>query len=318
MSSKKQRNIRKPHQFEDSKVEGYFMVSKRDALVAVANKLTGSQCRLWIYLMAIDSFADYTAGGEIKYHDLPSIPDIAVAVGSSPDTVEKDLRKLRSNGLYDYRSVVVQGHNLTAARAKAESERLSKQKSETSLKRSQGKDPAYLSSHRDYLSGDEAYLSSNEDYLSRDSAYLSRYQRLETAQSKDYNSPQTIQTYTDFRKTLSDEERESFLNFCEEKAKNLSQEVNDIEAWLAHTNKAGQKRWEVYYDLFRKSQPELVQATQNAKWENHTRREEWLTEIERTNNPLEFAGIDKEKLAFVNWCWETKQFIWLQEEESNE
>lgn len=99
MSSKKQRNIRKPQQFEDSKVEGYFMVSKRDALVAVANKLTGSQCRLWIYLMAINSFADYTESGEIKYHDLPSIPDIAVAVGCSPDTVEKDLRKLDAVGL---------------------------------------------------------------------------------------------------------------------------------------------------------------------------------------------------------------------------
>ncbi|MHC5719199.1 MAG: hypothetical protein ACYTX0_45870, partial [Nostoc sp.] len=39
-------------------------------------------------------------------------------------------------------------------------------------------------------------------------------------------------------------------NFCEEKTKNLSQPVNDIEAWLAHTTKAGQNRWEVYYKKF--------------------------------------------------------------------
>nr|WP_063842454.1 hypothetical protein [Hassalia byssoidea] len=35
---------------------------------------------------------------------------------------------------------------------------------------------------------------------------------------------------------------------------NLSQEVNDIEAWLAHQNKAGQNRWQVYYQKFTSSQ----------------------------------------------------------------
>ena len=123
-----------------------------------------------------------------------------------------------------------------------------------------------------------------------------------------------LNSYQLFRNSLSKEARENFFNFCEEKAKNLSQEVNDIEAWLAHTNKAGQKRWEVYYDLFRKSQPELVEASQSAKWENHPRRDEWLAEIESTSNPAMFAGSDKEKQAFVSWCWKTKQFSWLKEE----
>lgn len=57
-------------------------------------------------------------------------------------------------------------------------------------------------------------------------------------------------SYQLFINSLSKEERASFLDFCREKTKNLKQEVNDIEAWLAHTTKAGQNCWSVYYEKF--------------------------------------------------------------------
>lgn len=124
-----------------------------------------------------------------------------------------------------------------------------------------------------------------------------------------------LDSYQLFKNSLSEKERETFLNFCEEKAKNLSQEVNDIEAWLANTNKAGQNRWEVYYNSFQKSQPELVQAAQDAKWKNHPHREEWVAEIEKSGNPLIFAGRDKQKQEFVKWANENKIFSWFKEEQ---
>ena len=68
------------------------------------------------------------------------------------------------------------------------------------------------------------------------------------------NASQTIQTYSDFIQTLSESERANFLNFCEEAALNLSQPVNDIEAWLAHKTKAGLNRWEGYYQKFKAKQ----------------------------------------------------------------
>jgi hypothetical protein len=70
-------------------------------------------------------------------------------------------------------------------------------------------------------------------------------------------SPQTIQTYTDFIQTLSKSERENFLNFVREQIKNLPKQVNDVEAWLANQNQAGQNRWEVYYNNFLADQPQL-------------------------------------------------------------
>ncbi|RCJ40575.1 hypothetical protein A6770_37960 [Nostoc minutum NIES-26] len=89
--------------------------------------------------------------------------------------------------------------------------------------------------------------------------------RSKPAPSKDYESLQIDQTYLDFIKSLSEEERANFLNFCEQKTKNLSQEVNDIEAWLAHQNKAGQNRWEVYYKKFLDWQQASSKKPQNSR-----------------------------------------------------
>ncbi|MEB3218984.1 MAG: hypothetical protein VKN72_22490 [Nostocales cyanobacterium 94392] len=101
---------------------------------------------------------------------------------------------------------------------------------------------------------------------------------------KDYSTSQTIQTYSNFIQTLSEKERASFLEFCREKTKNLSQEVNDLEAWLAHTNKAGQNRWEVYYQNFLDSTVE-----QSIKSQYHKAIEEWQEELrakEKLNEDL--------------------------------
>ncbi|PAX57117.1 hypothetical protein [Brunnivagina elsteri] len=253
----KKRIIRRPKKLEELKMEGYFMISKHDAAIAIANKLTGSQCRLWLYLMTIDPFADYTVNGEIKYHNLPPIVDIAVAIGISPDTIDKDLRKLRYLKLYDYRTLSVQGHNLTSARAKIEADRLKQKpelKSEQKPKPNTDKASAYLSGDGNYLTGSSAYLSDDGDYISGTSAYLSDSQSLESSPEKGLNLPSNYSNYTDFIQTLPEGEREIFLTYCQEIAKNLTQKVNDIEAWLAHKTKAGKNRWEVYYKIFVETQ----------------------------------------------------------------
>jgi hypothetical protein len=58
---------------------------------------------------------------------------------------------------------------------------------------------------------------------------------------------QTLQTYSDFKDSLSEDERENFFNFVQEKTNNLERPINDLEAWLASKNAAKQNRWEIYY-----------------------------------------------------------------------
>ena len=148
------------------------------------------------------------------------------------------------------------------------------------------------------------------------SAIATHQAKPETFTEQEPQNSKINKTNKDFLNSLSDlpqNEREDFEKFVRE-------EYKRTEGKEIRTTFAAFVRGEHFQEWYQRYQnrPELVQATQNAKWENHIRREEWLTEIERTSNPLEFAGTDKEKLAFVNWCWETKQFSWLQEEESNE
>jgi hypothetical protein len=71
--------------------------------------------------------------------------------------------------------------------------------------------------------------------------------KAEISSEQQLQNPKTLQTYSDFKKTLSDNERENFLNFVRETTHNLEKPINDLEAWLAHKNAADQNRWEVYY-----------------------------------------------------------------------
>lgn len=98
---------------------------------------------------------------------------------------------------------------------------------------------------------------------------------LKPLSSKASDSPQIIQTYSDFIKTLSESERDDFFDFVKEATRNLTKPINDIEAWLANKTTAGQNRWEVYYTNFKEfkqlNSPKRVEKPhrQNAlaKWQ---------------------------------------------------
>ena len=241
MAVAKKRNIRRSTGFDKKEMEGYFMIANKDAAIAIVNKLTGSQLRLWLYLMMVDSFADLTTDGEKVYHSIPSPQEIAIKIGASPETVEKDIRKLKKLGLYEYRVIAWRGHNLSAANAKEESERLKKKKAETK------------SPHGGGLNKPPERLNKPPERLNKPPKRLNKppvtSETLEKSSILD--GPQTIQTYSDFKKTLSDSERENFLKFVEEKTKNLEKPINDLEAWLASKNAANQNRWEVYHERFK-------------------------------------------------------------------
>ncbi|MBR8832532.1 MAG: hypothetical protein DSM106950_00425 [Stigonema ocellatum SAG 48.90 = DSM 106950] len=134
------------------------------------------------------------------------------------------------------------------------------------------------------------------------------------AQSKGSSAPQIDSNRSDIQ-TLSDmppDERESFEKFVRDEYR--KSRGREIETTFAAFMKP--EHFQEWYQKYQ-NRPEALKATQNTKWENHKERDEWLTEIESTSNPAMFAGSDKEKQAFVKWCWETKQFSWLKEEGTN-
>ena len=244
MTTTRKRNIRRSVGFDNKEMEGYFMIANKDAALAIVNKLTGSQLRLWLYLMMVDSFADLTVDGEKVYHSIPSPQEIALKIGVSPETVEKDIRKLKKLGLYEYRTIAWQGHNLSAAKAREESERLKKKRAETKSPQSEGlnKPQKRLNKPFEGLNKPPERLNKPQKRLNKPS---SEAETTEKSGISDHS--QTLQTYSNFIQTLSEGERENFFNFVRRKTENLEKPINDLEAWLASKNAAKQNRWEIYY-----------------------------------------------------------------------
>lgn len=180
------------------------------------SKLTKHEMALWLYLIEKDPFGD-------RYWQLPSTLEITAELEMSKASYFRARARLQKLELFDFQEQRVDCRNLTG---------VSKMRQET-----QNLD----SEQQKCDSQSQKCDSQSQKQESRRSKPIS---------CKDSKTTQTIQTYSDFIKSLSEDKREKFLNFCEEKTKNLSQPVNDIEAWLAHTTKAGQNRWEVYYKKF--------------------------------------------------------------------
>ena len=94
--------------------------------------------------------------------------------------------------------------------------------------------------------------------------------------------PQTLQNYTDFKKTLSEGERENFLNFVREQIQNLERPINDLEAWLASKNAANQNRWEVYYENYQKQgKGQKSRNTQQGNGEENFDRQRAIAEFRK-------------------------------------
>jgi hypothetical protein len=74
----------------------------------------------------------------------------------------------------------------------------------------------------------------------------------ETYSEQQFQLSKTIKTYLDLIDSLSESERESFLQFVRKQIKDFAQPINDLEAWLASKTKAGQNRWQVYYQKYQK------------------------------------------------------------------
>jgi hypothetical protein len=206
-----------------TKIEGkFYPLTSEVAKKLIDAKLTAGEWRLWSYLVSLDPWGD-------RYEDLPSTLTIMEEVGIKKSTFYAAITKFQKHELFDFQDKGFAFRNLRGI-------------------------PKIRKSVREI--GNDSENSETIPKIRKDvreignSSENSENQSPEPSQSEDSNSPQTIQTYSDFKDSLSESERENFLSFVKEKTKNLSQPINDIEAWLASKNQAQQNRWEVYYENF--------------------------------------------------------------------
>ena len=180
-------------------------------------KLTAAEWRIWSYLVEIDPWGD-------RYQDIDSL-DVMSKCDCSRATFYRAIAKFQKLGIFDIQDKGFSIRNLTGA-----SLLKSSQTAEQNTQSSQANPKTTKAVSKMRL---DSQNCENKPPGS--------------PPNKNLDSPQTLQTYTDFKKTLSESERENFLEFVRKRAKNLEKPINDLEAWLASKTKAKENRWEIYY-----------------------------------------------------------------------
>lgn len=246
--------------------DGFYQTPNSMTIKAIRAKLTAADWALWSYLQMIDPFGD-------RMIELPKIPEIAEVIGVSSRQVKRSLSRLEDLGLYSWEPVIIRGQNLAGKQAKELCQKKRINKYSEKRKMTDLSEPGQSCPEDDEIIQNVTNFSSPGQDCPN--------QKPEALSDNSSSASQTIQTYSDFIQTLSEEERGNFLNFCREEAKNLPQQVNDIEAWLANKNKAEKNRWEVYYQRF---QLRTEQSETQGKILLEFRRE--LAEQERRNTEL--------------------------------
>jgi hypothetical protein len=210
----------------DKKIEGKFYPLTPDTAKKLREaNLTAAEWRLWSYLVELDPFGD-------RYLELPNTLTIMQECDIKKSTFYAAIAKLQALELFDFQDRGILARNLAIPKNRKVVQKIG---NDSDFSESCPKNRKVVRE-----TGKDSENSEN--------------QPPEPLPEKDSGSPQTIQTYSDFKKTLSEDERENFLNFVTEQIKNLPKQVNDVEAWLANKNSSGQNRWEVYYNNFLASQ----------------------------------------------------------------
>lgn len=101
--------------------------------IAIAHKLTSVEWSLWMYLMRVNPFADFTSDNEPIYRDVPSPSELAIILGRDRKTIERAGRRLNELGLYKLRTKSWEGFNETAAESKKLLQQRKDAKSQTEL-----------------------------------------------------------------------------------------------------------------------------------------------------------------------------------------
>jgi hypothetical protein len=259
------------------KIEGkFYPLTPEIGQKLRAAKLTAAEWRLWCYLIEIDPFGE-------QYKDLPDTLTILKEVGISKPTFYRAIAKFQKLNLFDFQDKGFSFRNLT---------RVSKIKP-------------------DSQKGDNRFKNETENLKNEtDFSKLRQVSQKRENQSpkllpyKASSSPKISKTYLDFIDSLSEGEREKFLEFGLKKARELPKPPTLPQKWVERNFK------ELYAEFLR--QPSEAIAT-SQDWANHPQREEWIAEMREKGEWAFFLQVPKpeqpERQAFRDWA-NANNLIW--------
>lgn len=217
-----------------TKISGKFYPLQHEELIELNKCLTASELSVYLWLKTNDPFGERLVEADTKV--------IAEELNISRRSVQRALAKLQKEKLIDV--VITKFFYRVRTKPTEESDDTDKIKEKLRVTTSVSPDDISVANETRMSSSVRQCREQYEDVANSTPMSSSK---AEITSEQDVQNPQTLQTYLDFKKTLSEDERENFLNFVRETIHNLEKPINDLEAWLASKNAANQNRWEVYY-----------------------------------------------------------------------
>ena len=259
------------------KINNFYPITPEVSRKLRQGKLTAAEWRIWSYLIEIDPWGDI-------YKDIDTLTVMAEC-DVSKATFYRAIAKFQELELFDIQDKGISIRNLKG---------VSSLKNETPVSEMR----------QDSQNCETRRKNETKKSKMRQDSQNCENQPPEPAPSKASEVPHTIQTYKTYTDSLSEAEKESFLEFGKKKASELPKPPTLISNWI-------KTHWEDLRSQWEKSQGK-VSASQSSKWDNHPQREEWLEKI-RQLGPAGFQAEDmpnqKIRREFYVWA-DANNLIW--------
>ena len=179
---------------------GFYQTPNSMAIKAIREKLTAADWALWAYLQMIDPFGD-------KMIELPKIPEIAKTMKITSRQIKRSLSRLEELELYVWEPILVRGQNLAGKKAKELCHQKRINKSSEKIKMTDLSDSGQSCPNDDRIVQTMTDLSKNgQNCPNREPEPLPS------------NGSKFASSYSVFIQTLSEGERENFLEFSEKES----------------------------------------------------------------------------------------------------
>jgi hypothetical protein len=194
----------------------YVQIKDEVADEIIKHGLSKVESKLFFYFLKLDRFGDRPV--KVK------VTEILLATGVGKSVYHTAIAKFERMGWFGFKPSDVEISNFCTPTKKSEKSESQSEKSESQSEKSE-----------------------SQSGKSESQSGKSESKKLKPLPAKASETPQTLQTYSDLLKTLSEDQRESFKKFCLKKIQECSFKIGSKEAWL---NKHGAEYLEEFKETY--------------------------------------------------------------------
>jgi hypothetical protein len=200
----------------NSKHELYVQINDAVSDQIIKHGLSKVESKLFFYFLKLDRFGDRPV--RVK------VAEILRATGVGKSVYHTAIAKFQRMGWFGFKHSDVEISNFCTPKKKSEKSESQSEKSESQSEKSE-----------------------SQSEKSESQSEKSESKKLKPLPAKDSKTPQTLQTYSNLLNTLSEDQRESFKNFCLKKIQECSFKIASKDAWL---NKYGAEYLEEFKETY--------------------------------------------------------------------